>query len=39
VRVSQVLQAELSAAVSGLRTADEALARAQRGIEEILHAA
>jgi multiple sugar transport system substrate-binding protein len=39
VRVSQVLQAELSAAVSGLRTADEALARAQRGVEEILHAA
>jgi multiple sugar transport system substrate-binding protein len=39
VRVSQVLQAELSAAVSGLRTADEALSRAQRGVEEILRAA
>jgi multiple sugar transport system substrate-binding protein len=39
VRVSQVLQAELSAAVSGLRPAGEALERAQRGIEEILHAA
>jgi multiple sugar transport system substrate-binding protein len=39
VRVSQVLQAELSAAVSGLRTADQALARAQRGVEEILRAA
>jgi multiple sugar transport system substrate-binding protein len=39
VRVSQVLQAELSAAVSGLRRADEALERAQRGVEEILHAA
>jgi multiple sugar transport system substrate-binding protein len=38
VRVSQVLQAELSAAVSGLRPAGETLERAQRGIEEILDA-
>ena len=36
VRVSQVLQADFSAAVSGLTAADAALAHARRRIEEIL---
>jgi multiple sugar transport system substrate-binding protein len=36
VAISQVLQAEFSAAVSGARTADEALRRAQHQIVEIM---
>ena len=38
VRVSQVLQGDFSAAVSGLRTPPAALAHAQQRIEEILNA-
>jgi ABC-type glycerol-3-phosphate transport system substrate-binding protein len=36
IAVSQVLQAQFSAAISGARPADEALATAQVQVEEIL---
>jgi multiple sugar transport system substrate-binding protein len=39
VRVSQALQSAFSAAISGLKTPREALAHAQRRVEEILRAA
>jgi multiple sugar transport system substrate-binding protein len=38
VRVSQALQSDFSAAISGLKTPQEALAHSQRRIEEILDA-